>query len=334
MTAVSLLPATRTARPWLWLSVPISVLAMAASLAGLAFESTYAAEHPNWAAQAAGQDAVNLLVAYPALLLLAWLAARGSLRSYLVWLGLLVYSAYSYLLSAGFLHFSAWFLVYVAVLALSIYALVGGLMTLDAVHVRAAFGRAPLRLAGGVLASIGVFFALLWLSEIITAVAVGTAPESATAAGLITNPVHMLDLALVLPAMVLTGILLIRGRPLGSVLVVPLYTFGIVMALAIIGMVTALALADEPAALEPVIVISAVLVPELWMSARLLAAISPRESPRRRPRGRRPRAAARQGPEPPAVAAPPRPAGSSPPPPARSSGTPRARAGHGRDGRR
>jgi hypothetical protein len=50
-------------------------------LAGLLSDATYAAETSNWAAQAIGQDAVNVLLAYPALLVLAWLAAKGSLHA-------------------------------------------------------------------------------------------------------------------------------------------------------------------------------------------------------------------------------------------------------------
>ena len=158
----------------LWLSVPIAGLAMAASLGGVFAESTYAAEAPNWAAQAVGQDAINVLLAYPALLLLAWLAGRGSLRAFLAWLGVVGYSAYSYVLYAGFLHFSGWFLVYVAVLGLSVFAVIGGVAVLDQGTVAAAFSsRTPTRLAGGLLVGLGALFSLLWLSEIVPAAAAG-----------------------------------------------------------------------------------------------------------------------------------------------------------------
>jgi tetrahydromethanopterin S-methyltransferase subunit G len=81
---VSATSAPRAVRPgWLWLSLPITVLALAGSLAGILVGDVYAEETADWAGQAVGQDIGNLLL-YPLLLGLAYLAARGSLRAYLV----------------------------------------------------------------------------------------------------------------------------------------------------------------------------------------------------------------------------------------------------------
>lgn len=218
---------------------------------------------------------MNAFVAYPALLVLAWMAWRGSLRAYLVWLGVLAYSAYSYLLYAGFLHFSGWFLVYVAVLGLSVYALIGGLVALPAERVAAAFSdRAPVRLAGGLLVALGLAFAALWLAEIVPSALAGEPLPSATEAGLVTNPVHILDLAILLPAMVLTGVQLRRGRPVGYLLVVPLYGFGIVMSAAILGMFASLAVAAEPVLVPVAVVMIVVAGVQVWVLARLLSTLS------------------------------------------------------------
>jgi hypothetical protein len=83
-------------------------------------DSVYARETEDFAAQGVGQDIANL-IAYPILLLLAWAASRGSVRAYLAWLGILIYSGYSYAIYAFDVGFNALFLVYVAVLGLSIY---------------------------------------------------------------------------------------------------------------------------------------------------------------------------------------------------------------------
>ena len=45
--------------PLLSLSVPIALLAMMASLAGLLSDATYAKETVSWAAQSMGQDVAN-----------------------------------------------------------------------------------------------------------------------------------------------------------------------------------------------------------------------------------------------------------------------------------
>ncbi len=186
--------AERPAPWWLWLSVPIATLAIAASFSGIFVGSVYARETENFAAQGVGQDIANL-IAYPALLLLAWAASRGSVRAYLGWLGVLVYSVYAYAIYAFDVRFNALFLVYVAVLGLSIYALVGGLAAIDPVRVKEAFGPGtPVRSTWVVLVILGVMFYIQWLSEDLPAILGGKTPQSLLDAGLPTSPVHVLDM--------------------------------------------------------------------------------------------------------------------------------------------
>jgi hypothetical protein len=123
---------------WLWLSVPIAVLAIAASLAGIFLDRLYAKETANWAAQGVGQDVANLVL-FPALLLLGYAAARGSLAAFLAWAGVLVYSLYTYAMYTFDVHFGPLFLVYVAVFGLSAWGLAGGLASIDPRRVRASF---------------------------------------------------------------------------------------------------------------------------------------------------------------------------------------------------
>jgi hypothetical protein len=59
-----------------------------------------------------------------------------------------------------------------------------------------------------------VLFAALWLKEVLPAVLRGSTPGSIGEAGLLVNPVHVLDLSLLLPAMLIAGITLWRRQPL------------------------------------------------------------------------------------------------------------------------
>src|SRR5262245_461030 len=115
-------------RIWLALSIAAAFLMAVSSAAGICWPDVYARETPSWAAQGIGQDLVNLFIVAPALLACAYVAGRGSIRAWLVWLGLLFYVTYSYLLYAVFVHFNSLFLVYVAVLGLSFWA-VGGVLS-------------------------------------------------------------------------------------------------------------------------------------------------------------------------------------------------------------
>ena len=61
---------------------------------------------------------------------LAVRAYRGSLRSWLCWLGCLSFTVYNYAIYAFSIHFGALFLVWIGVLGLSLFALIGGLTCL------------------------------------------------------------------------------------------------------------------------------------------------------------------------------------------------------------
>lgn len=210
--------APETRGPWLAFSWPIAALGIAASATGLLWDRVYEDETENWAAQAVAQDAANI-PAFLALAAFAALASRGSLAAYLAWLGVVAYAAYSYAIYAFAIHFGPLFLVYVAVLGLSTYALAGGAAELGAARVQAAAGpRAPIRPVAWLAIGLGAAFALLWLAETLRAAAAGTEPDALAETGLVTNPVHVLDLALFLPALILGGVLLARRRPLGYVL--------------------------------------------------------------------------------------------------------------------
>ncbi len=197
--------------PWLLLSVPAALLAIVGSIAGITVDSVYAQETENWAAQATGQDIANLVV-FPAMLVAAALAWRGSLRAYLVWTGLLAASTYTYVIYAFDVHWGRLFLLDVAVLGLSAWSLMGGLVALDTEELKRRFQpSAPTRAAAVTLIAIAAVFLLLWLSIEVPAAVAGEPADELADVGLFTNPVHVLDLALFLPAALVAGGMLLGG---------------------------------------------------------------------------------------------------------------------------
>jgi hypothetical protein len=197
---------------WLLAStIAIAAIVTTTSLLGLVSDWAYAAETQNWRLQAQGQDVGNLL-AVVVLLAGGFLTARGSTRGLLLWAGSLLYLIYAFAIYAVALHFGALFLPYLSVLGLSSFSLAFGIRGRR--HDVYLAGRS--RTGGSwVLIVIGTVFGLLWLSSIIPSLVSGEAPAELAAAGLVANPVHVLDLALVLPAMILTGMAAQRGRPDG-----------------------------------------------------------------------------------------------------------------------
>jgi hypothetical protein len=85
-------------RLWLWLSIVAAILAIAGSVIGLTQRAIYARLTPAFLPQALAHDIANLAIASPAMLILAGLALRGSLRSYLLWLGVVVFTVYNYVI--------------------------------------------------------------------------------------------------------------------------------------------------------------------------------------------------------------------------------------------
>lgn len=218
----------------LWVSMLVAILVLLASGAGLLLTSTYARETTPWAIQAVAQDSANL-VSVAVLVIAAYFVSRGSARALLVWMGALLTLLYAYIIYAFAAHFNSLFLVYVAIVGLSFYTFLSSVLGLytdphrsDVVAVTKA------RVVSVYLLLVAVLFAFLWLSQDIPAILAGKAPQNVTENGLLTNPVHVLDLGFYLPAMIITAILLWRRTYLGYFFAIPLLVFSILTGIGII----------------------------------------------------------------------------------------------------
>ena len=207
-------PAGRLAPVWTWLSVSAGLLAFTGSALGLLQPAAvYGRETEELLNAALAQDAVNALLVSPLLVVLALLARRGSVMSWLTLTGFLGFTVYNYSIYAFSLQFGPLFLVWVAVLGLSVFALAGSLA--GAGPAVADTAGTPGRLTGWILIATSVFFTLLWLREIIPDLLAGSPSSSASLWNVPTNPVHVLDLALYLPGVLISGVLVLRGRAWG-----------------------------------------------------------------------------------------------------------------------
>jgi hypothetical protein len=187
------------------------------SLGGI--NEIYGEANPALTVQAIAQDVVDLVLVAPLIVISAIAVHRGSVPAYPVWLGALTFTVYNYVIYTFAIHFGPLFLVWLAVLSLGMYALIGGLLAIDSGSVVArASGVGPRRTAGWFLIIVGAAFALLWLMDIVRALRSGVIPPAAADLGLPTNPVHVLDLAFFLPAAIAVGVFLLRRSAAGIVL--------------------------------------------------------------------------------------------------------------------
>jgi len=240
---------SRSARFVALMSFVTAALVAIASLGGILAPATYARETTLWRTEGIGQDWANVVVAVPWLVASAAFVLRGSRRGRLLLAGGLVYTAYTYAVYAFDVHFNALFLIYCGALGTSAYGLFS--LAPDLRDAASWFdSRVPRRFTSIFSIACALAFALLWLSQIVPALLRGTAPAEVNAAGLATNPAHVLDLALVLPALFVGGWLLWHERPLGYAVVPVLLGFLVLMGAALAAMMVALIaehLATSPA---------------------------------------------------------------------------------------
>lgn len=210
---------------------PLAIAVAAASLGGLLLPATYARETASWAAEGIAQDWVDLVLVVPLLLIAAVLALRGLRIGKTLLAGATLFTAYSFLIYGFAIHFNGLFLVYCAVLGLSVFIFVGlavaiGRETAGPVAAQ----RFAISFAGWFLIIVAMLFAALWLMAIVPANLAGAVPSAIVTSGLPTNPVYVIDLSLFLPGQLLVGVNLLRRRPLGYALAPVLLTFGAIMA--------------------------------------------------------------------------------------------------------
>ncbi len=265
-----------------WLGVVTATLVAIASIGGIFWPAAYARETESWRVQGMAQDWIDLVVAAPWLAVAAVLTLRGSRRGALLLGGAFVYTAYAFVIYAFAVHFSALFLVYVATLGSAAFGLADLGAGLSHEHVRGWFGdRAPRRVAAVAMMGLAGLFALLWLAQIVPAIAAGTDPPQLAEVGLVTNPVHVLDLALVLPLFFVAGWLLRQRRDLGYVLGAFLLGFSVLMDLAILAMTVGLRSRGLASDDVIAVIFAAMTIVFGALLVRFLAAIGPRARPAR-----------------------------------------------------
>jgi len=260
--------ALATPRSILIWSALIGVLVAVASLVGLLGAGTYEDETRNWATQAKGQDVGNLL-AIAALGTSGHYYAKGSFRASLVWVGTLLYLLYAYLVYSFALHFNDLFLVYVTILGLTSYALAFAVDRLRPYEAELP-GPPVSTLAGYTLTLIGASFALLWLSELLPAVIRREVPQSVLEAGLWVNPIHVIDLAVVLPGFILTGCMTLRGERSWMFFAGPWLVFSALMGASIVAAMIVMAVEGSESVLPPMVMVSVVVLASVYASWRYL----------------------------------------------------------------
>jgi len=220
------------------------------------------------AAQQQGNDVVTLTVGVPLLAISTWLAFRGSLRGRLLLTGTLGFFLYTYMSMAMLTSYNALFLVYVALFSLSLYAFILSMMAFDLGDLPRHFSeRLPRGWIAGLMFLVGGFLVLAWLGRIMPPLLRGEMPvlENTT-----TMVIQTLDLGLIAPLAILSGVLLLRRSAWGYLLTSVTLLKGVTLGLGVSAMAINMTLKGVPDSLGIMIPFLAITLLNLVMAVLLL----------------------------------------------------------------
>lgn len=250
-------------KPWInTLVICIGVLAMGACIAGL-FISGGSGQHEfksingeivkiygsglyrndsiAMVAQGKASDFITAIIGIPILMISLYFTNKGSLRGKLMLTGTLGYFLYTYISYTFLWMYNPFFIVYVVLMTLSLYAFILCFMSFEIEDMPSMFSKdLPVRLLGGFQLFIGFAIGIMWLGKILPTIFGKTTP-----AGLehyTTLVIQGLDLGIVVPTAVLSGMLLIKRKPLGYLLSSVIIIKGFTMLTCISAMIINMAL--------------------------------------------------------------------------------------------
>ena len=265
-------PPRRLTRPYLVASTLTLLLAVVATSVGL-FVPEFYRDAEVLLPQLYGQDLLTLVVAVPALAVGLLYAYQGSLRGYVVWLGVTGYLLYTYASYAFLTAFNELYLVYVALFALTLFTLIGGITCIDPTVLKEAFDDHPVRGYVAFQALVAGLLALMWIADVGPASLAGTRPPSIAETTLPVPVIQSLDLGVVIPSFALSAALLWKQRAWGYVFTGVLLVKGTTLGLAVLAMIVFMLQDGQTVPLPQIVLFALLSLTGLVLVIRFIRAI-------------------------------------------------------------
>ena len=229
------------------LSGIIIVLMIIISAGGILIDNLYR-DNPFVSAVWRGNDYVTLIIAVPIFIFSLLIAKRGDLRGLLVWFSMLWYTFYNYFFYLFGAAFNAFFLLYVALVTLSLFALISGLLHLDITRIKERFSpEMPVKWISGYMLFVAAGLSVVYIMQSLNFIVNGQIPEIVELTAHPTSVVFAIDFPFLIAPFVLTALWLRKRHPWGYALAVILNVKGAIYTLVLtVGSYSAGATAEMP----------------------------------------------------------------------------------------
>lgn len=221
-----------------------------------------------------GQDLLTLLVGVPTLAGSLYYAKDGSLRGYVVWLGVIGYLLYTYASYSFLTAFNELYLLYVALFSLTLFTLIGGITRLNPTALKESLGDHSVVPYAVFQLLVAVLLGMAWLSEIGPAILAGTRPPSIAETNLPVPVIQSLDLGVVVPSFALSAYLLWQRRPWGYVVTGILLVKGTTLGLAVLTMIVFMLRAGQTVPLPQIVIFVVLSLAGLALMLRFIRSIN------------------------------------------------------------
>ncbi|MBM7686900.1 hypothetical protein [Defluviitalea raffinosedens] len=188
------------------------------------------------AAQGIASDFVTLVMGVPLLILSLYLSLKESFKGKILLTGTLSYFLYTYMSYTFLWMYNKFFIIYVMLMSASLYAFILSISSFDIENIKLNFSeKLPVKFLGGYQIFIGVMIGMLWLGKIAPSIIGDKVPvglEHYT-----TLVIQGMDLGIIVPTAILSGIFLIKRKAIGFLLSSVIIIKGITMLTSISAMI-------------------------------------------------------------------------------------------------
>lgn len=169
------------------------------------------------AAQGRASDLVTLILGIPLLATSLYFAIKGSFKGRVILTGTLGYFLYTYMSYTFLWMYNIFFIIYVVLMSLSMFSFILAMMTFDVEKITFHFKKElPVKFLGGFQVFLAFTIGMMWLGKLAPSIFKGKVPEGLE--HYTTLVIQGMDLGIMVPVAVLSGVLLIKRKPFGYLL--------------------------------------------------------------------------------------------------------------------